>query len=226
MATDSLIGDNTECFSFGVNSLTSDERALEEEFASDNLSEIQTLTLPIPPSVNAMFRNVRGKGRVKTAVYRHWRDECVWRLRAQNPRLMPGEVVIIIGVDRTSFSADIDNRIKALLDLVVAEKVIEDDSHVVGLATAWQPGGNGLARMAILPAQNMTVEFQLAKDGRTGGWIIVPPQPNEGCQDGVIPREPEEGSLRPAAKAGHLRPRENGQDVAGLGVSEPGVHSD
>lgn len=30
------------------------------------------IDLPLPPSVNALYRNVPGRGRVKTALYKRW----------------------------------------------------------------------------------------------------------------------------------------------------------
>ena len=138
-----------------------------------------TLSVPAPPSVNKMFRNVPGKGRVKTGAYDAWQAEAGWRLRLQRPGRIAGPVMILVGVERGSLKADIDNTVKALFDLLVEHRVIEDDSKVVGFAAAWSPARDRLARIAIWPAADATVHFQLAPDGAHGGWFLDAPNPKE-----------------------------------------------
>lgn len=133
-----------------------------------------SIEIPAPPSVNEMFRNVRGKGRVKTAAYVDWLGHAGWVLRSQCPEKISGRVVLVISVERMSRSADIDNRVKAILDLLVTHGVIDDDRFVVGLAVAWAPAANKLARVLVLPAADLTADFHLADDGTTGGWFIRP----------------------------------------------------
>lgn len=136
-----------------------------------------TLTIPAPPSVNAMFANRKG-GRFKTREYKNWLAEAGWMLREQLPDPVPGRVVVTISVERESLLADIDNRCKAILDLLVLQKVIEDDRWVVGLAASWAPRGNSRrprARVAIMPAAAHTLDFHPSPDGATGGWFINAP---------------------------------------------------
>lgn len=137
------------------------------------------LTLPAPPSANALFRNVPGKGRVRTAMYDTWLATAGWKLREQRPEHVPGVVLIVIGIERTSAMADVDNRLKASLDLLVKHRVIEDDRHVAGIAIAWNPPRDGLMRIAILPAGPLALRFQLAPHGATGGWFIDAPSTEE-----------------------------------------------
>jgi Holliday junction resolvase RusA-like endonuclease len=89
-----------------------------------------TLTLTsIPPSVNSIFFNrPKGKGRGKTLAYRNWRAIADRELRDQPSWHVPGKVVIKIRVGPAR--GDIDNRIKATLDLLVCAGRIEDDKHV------------------------------------------------------------------------------------------------
>lgn len=144
------------------------------------------LELPTPPSVNAMYRNAAGKGRVDTQLYKDWKGHAGWRLRLQKPETITGPVLILVNIERTSDLADVDNRIKALFDLLVTHGVIVDDRFVLGFTAAWAPSRDGLARLAIMPAANLTVQFQLAPDGRTGGWFIPAPQ---------LEQEPADGDL-------------------------------
>lgn len=95
------------------------------------------LRLPIPPSSNHLFANIPGKGRVKTSAYRGWIKEAGWVLQAQRHDEIAGPVKVSIAVRRESSRSDIDNRIKALLDLLVRHHVIGDDRMVEELYVRW-----------------------------------------------------------------------------------------
>lgn len=135
-----------------------------------------SLTFPCPPSVNEAFRNVRGKGRVRTEAYNDWASHASWVIRSQRPGSMRGNCVVMIGIDRVSARADIDNRLKLSLDMLVKEKVIEDDRFVTAIAMTWNPPANKIARVTILPVQAMALAFQPSPDGASGGWFIAPSQ--------------------------------------------------
>jgi len=136
-----------------------------------------TLTIPAPPSVNNLFSNGRKgtTGRFKTLAYKAWIAEATWNIREQAPDPIMGRTVIIIGVERKSLRMDLDNMAKALLDLLVTTRVIEDDRYVTGLVMAWMPQGTRKfprARIMIRPAEPVTLNFHPAPDGATGGWFI------------------------------------------------------
>lgn len=87
----------------------------------------QVLHLPYPPSVNGVFRKHNGS-RLAEA-YRAWRDAAGWKLQAQRPRKFTGPVKLLLefrAPDRRV--RDIDNLLKAPLDLLVKHKVIEADN--------------------------------------------------------------------------------------------------
>lgn len=90
-----------------------------------------TVLLPVPPSVNRAFRNVAGKGRVKTRDYRQWRRNAVLSIFAQvtASRRIGGRVRITINLPSKT-KGDIDNRIKGLLDALVDSRRIDDDKNV------------------------------------------------------------------------------------------------
>ena len=142
-----------------------------------------TLTIPAPPSVNKLFKSLMPRGgkpggRAKTKDYKDWLAEAGWMVREQMVDAVPGRVIVTISVERESLLADIDNRCKAILDLLVACKVIEDDRWVVGLAACWAPRGNARvprARIAIMPAVSHRLEFHPSADGATGGWFLNAP---------------------------------------------------
>ncbi len=84
----------------------------------------------VPPSVNSMYRNVRGKGRVKSRDYINWQKQSAVEVMIQRPRRHIGRVEIEIRIpeDQCRKTSDCDNRAKACLDLLVKQGIIIDDS--------------------------------------------------------------------------------------------------
>lgn len=149
-----------------------------------SVSETQptTVTVPLPPSTNALFKTLRTGRRAKSAAYKDWLSEAGWRLKLQRPVKVPGRVVLLISVDRESMAADIDNRCKALIDLLVLHKVIDDDKHVTGLAIAWAAAELGDARVLITPTGPLTVRFLPEPSNHAvGGWYLIDPPTEEGA---------------------------------------------
>jgi Holliday junction resolvase RusA-like endonuclease len=136
--------------------------------------------IPTPPSTNVLFKNVPGKGRVRTKAYADWLAMAVAAMRRQQVRSYPHRCVMIMGVERMSLSADIDNRMKAAWDALVKAEVLPDDSLVTAFAAAWQPAANGLTRIALHPASEpLTITFHPSPNGASGGWFLSAPQPQE-----------------------------------------------
>jgi len=96
------------------------------------MSRTFTLTLPLCPSTNELFANKPRVGRVKSERYRTWLQAAGWDVNAARLTPINGPVAVTIALpigDR----ADIDNRSKAALDLLVQHALIEDDKHVQAL---------------------------------------------------------------------------------------------
>jgi len=89
------------------------------------------IILPVPPSVNTMYFNVPGRGRVKTKEYSLWRTAAVAMIQAQTLRekRIEGHISIRI-ILPAKMRGDLDNRIKPLLDALVESKKIDDDRNV------------------------------------------------------------------------------------------------
>lgn len=107
-----------------------------------------TFDLPMPPSVNKIFANVPGVGRVKTEAYKNWITEAGWMLLAQRNigtrrhRLLVGPVEVSVTAYRpANKKRDLDNILKALLDLLTSTQTIKDDSQVVALSARWVEEG-------------------------------------------------------------------------------------
>lgn len=93
----------------------------------------------IPPSANHAYANVTGRGRVATKALRTWKKDGGWAIALQKTGTFSGDVDIEIKVRRghRQKRADIDNRTKAMLDLLVAHHVIKDDHFVRSVKTSW-----------------------------------------------------------------------------------------
>lgn len=89
-----------------------------------------TLALPKPPSVNALFANASGRGRIKTKEYRAWIEAAGWELLSQKPVKITGPVALDY-VFEDSGRGDLANYEKATTDLLVTHGIIEDDKRSV-----------------------------------------------------------------------------------------------
>lgn len=107
------------------------------------------LRLPLPPSTNNLFRNVPGRGRVRTSDYRSWLTVAGSELLIQRPGHVAGDVVVDVRVPRGSRRRDLDNFGKALCDLLVRHAVIEDDSRVGDYRVRW--GEEAACVVAVTP---------------------------------------------------------------------------
>lgn len=107
-----------------------------------------TITLPIPPSVNAAYANIPGKGRVKTKRYRNWVVLANSYLIKQSGALkaIEGQVGIMYCMNvPDKRKRDCANYEKILSDFLVANKIIEDDSLIrinVQQWMDWEPNAS------------------------------------------------------------------------------------
>jgi Holliday junction resolvase RusA-like endonuclease len=96
------------------------------------------LEISIPPSVNRLWRV--GRRRVFCSPqYIAWLRTAGWELLTQRPARFTGPVRISIAAGRPDRRRrDLDNiATKALLDLLVAHRVIDDDSLVAAISSKW-----------------------------------------------------------------------------------------
>ena len=93
--------------------------------------------LPMPPSVNELYRNVRGRGRVATGIHQRWRHQAAQEISAQRvgqPRI-PGPYRLVAEFARCR--KDLGNLEKAVSDLLVSMRVIDDDSLAQEFILRW-----------------------------------------------------------------------------------------
>jgi len=95
----------------------------------------------LPPSTNALFAN-SSRGRFKTPAYKAWIVSAGWELREQHPAAVPGPYALEMRFGRKNKRRDLDNNIKAVSDLLVSHRVVEDDSLCRKIVAEWvtEPG--------------------------------------------------------------------------------------
>lgn len=88
------------------------------------------LRLPVPPSVNNLFFNLKKGGRAPTRKYLAWQTEAGWMLK-QRPVMSFGQMLVQvkIWVPRKS-RMDLDNASKGILDLLQTHRIFANDKQV------------------------------------------------------------------------------------------------
>lgn len=100
------------------------------------------IRLPLPPSVNALYRNVPGRGRVKTARYLTWLKAAGHALKDQKPKKISGDYQLWLWCERPDKRRrDLANLVKGIEDLLVAHGVVEDDSLCAEVHLYWMGTG-------------------------------------------------------------------------------------
>jgi len=105
-----------------------------------------TVRLPVPPSTNALFVTFKQRGgieRAKTKTYKAWIEAAGWAINTQRPQPIKGRVQMRIRVPRNN-RRDLDNHLKALLDLCVGHSLIEDDRKIEDLHICWHDAADAL----------------------------------------------------------------------------------
>jgi crossover junction endodeoxyribonuclease RusA len=94
------------------------------------------IALPLPTSTNSAYRNVRGRGRVKTQRANEWTRKAILSLTKQGlvgwklPPMRPPYRATLELYFETRRKSDIANREKLPIDLLVSMGLIEDDSLI------------------------------------------------------------------------------------------------
>jgi Holliday junction resolvase RusA-like endonuclease len=121
--------------------------------------------LPIAPSANDLTLNLAGKGRGKAASYCRWLTDAGWALKEQHVPKVKGTVSVTFWVAIPKRSRDLDNLIKATLDLLQNNNVIENDARVCEISAKWDRTVS-TGRMRIRVRQAFPPELRMSAEGR------------------------------------------------------------
>lgn len=107
------------------------------------------IRLPMPPSLNTAYYNVPRKGRVKTDEYSRWCNVVGLMLNRHKSEALPkGPWGCVIGL-QINHNSDIDNRIKPILDALVAAGMTPDDCWCDHVSADREPIVDGLASVEV-----------------------------------------------------------------------------
>ena len=93
----------------------------------------------LPPSVNHLYRHTKGGRTYRTRDYLTWINAETWTASVQmrNQHRFVGPVYVTLAMRRPRSNADLDNRIKGVLDLIQSIEAIDNDKHVMGVNAFW-----------------------------------------------------------------------------------------
>ena len=128
------------------------------------------LNLPEPPSVNAAYSNVRGKGRIKTREYKAWHTECLWMIKQAKPGIIKGEYTVALFLSEKT-RKDVDNCLKPTLDLLASVGVSEDDKRCYRVISTKSPDvEQGKCKIVVRPISDDQFPFTCIADRAERAW--------------------------------------------------------
>ena len=118
-----------------------------------------TLNLPEPPSVNAAYSNVKGRGRIKTREYKTWETACLWMIKQAKPGIIKGEFMVVLFMSEQT-RKDVDNCLKPTLDLLGKCGITPDDKRCYTVTSTKSPDvEKGKCRIVISPRTENNFPF-------------------------------------------------------------------
>lgn len=111
--------------------------AVEQLYTLDIIEIV--LDLPLPPSVNSIWRAKR-RGIYRAEKYLNWldaADKLVTAARSFPKGKIRGRFSADFKFDERAGAGDLDNRIKGAMDWLVSRDVVSDDVHCRKLTAEW-----------------------------------------------------------------------------------------
>jgi crossover junction endodeoxyribonuclease RusA len=103
---------------------------------------IVRLELPLAPSTNRLWKIGKGGRMYKSPEYTAWLEEAGWMIKAQTKHQITGPYIIHITATKPDKRRrDLDNLLKSTSDLLVKNKIVEDDSECKAIAAEWSDHG-------------------------------------------------------------------------------------
>lgn len=121
---------------------------------------IVSVKLPMPPSVNSIWKRGKNRKTGKSNVYldpkyRKWKEDSMILLAAQHPASIIGHFTAVISLDQSKRGrSDADNRNKAVLDLLEKAGVIENDKLCDSVTACWTDVDGCLVELEAVPASS------------------------------------------------------------------------
>lgn len=90
------------------------------------------LLLPLPPSTNALWRRVGNKTLI-SAPYRAWKEAAGWEAKSQLVGIPQITGAFAVKIEIDPGRGDLDNRLKAILDLCQSSGAVANDKNLAEL---------------------------------------------------------------------------------------------
>jgi Holliday junction resolvase RusA-like endonuclease len=110
-----------------------------------------TFDLPMPPSVNSLHKLAVGKNgkpyRYTAKEYKAWKNEAAWMLiqvrnkQRKHAKRLTGKLEVSAKFIRPDDNCDLDNRLKAVIDLLQQTNTIENDKQIERIYAEWTDEG-------------------------------------------------------------------------------------
>lgn len=102
------------------------------------------LLLPMPPSTNRLWRSTRRGMVYKESKAKSWCEHAAWSVAQQRKGvLLKGYVAVMLEVEYRE-TGDLDNKIKATLDMLQQGGLLLDDRQVMSLTAMWSQEVTGV----------------------------------------------------------------------------------
>lgn len=136
--------------------------------------------LPKPPSINQAYKNrgsgKGGKGRFASPELKKWRQHAELLIRIGNVPRFHGAVNIDITIDegQDRRREDADNRMKPVIDQLVASEVLEDDNKKIvrRVAIGWGSVEPGMISVTITECEQTSVPRETSKTSSDKSWAV------------------------------------------------------
>ena len=101
------------------------------------------IVLPLPPSINRLWRTNKSGGMYRSPKYAAWRTAAIWQTAVQvkGGGIKGRYKAVFHFVRPDKRQRDLDNLLKAAMDVLVTAKVVENDCLCEWLEAKWVPEG-------------------------------------------------------------------------------------
>lgn len=102
------------------------------------MTDMLVFSIKMPPTANKIWRVRKGSVPYKSEEYRAWRTEAAWDIAAQRGgNSIEGPCKVEISARRPRANADLDNRIKPILDALQDGGAFANDNAVHEISAKW-----------------------------------------------------------------------------------------
>lgn len=101
------------------------------------------IILPLPPSVNRLWRSGKGGKVYRSQKYTEWRNPALWSaaIQAKKQTIEGPYKLTLLAVKPDKRHRDLDNLFKAASDVLEGAGVVSNDANCMWIEAKWVPSG-------------------------------------------------------------------------------------